>query len=285
MNVNLLDKKIWIYWSQGFDVAPWIVKQCVTSWKLKNPDWELIQLDDKNVFSYIDFNYLPSNYNKLSLAHKSDLLRLNLLIKYGGVWVDATTLCNVPLDNWLYNYFNTDFPFMFREPGVDRVISNWFIASRAGNPILINLRSNLVDYWNNIGSKVNTKNLLLIRKLSNRVLLRMNFYFASLSTSYFFSKCLKIDTYFCFHYIFYKTLRDLNLLDCWNSTAGLQSSQCQFFLKKGLLNKFESDLDFSSTPLFKLTWKLDLNNDSIQGTNIAYLLKIFMGINDVLIRC
>ena len=34
-------------------------------------------------------------------AAESDLLRLYLLNKYGGVWVDSTNLCRRPLDDWL----------------------------------------------------------------------------------------------------------------------------------------------------------------------------------------
>lgn len=34
-------------------------------------------------------------------AAESDILRLYLLKKYGGVWVDATNLCRRPLDAWL----------------------------------------------------------------------------------------------------------------------------------------------------------------------------------------
>ena len=79
----------------------------------------------------------------------TDLLRLELLLKYGGTWIDATVFCtnsNIPeymLDSEL-------FLFQCLKPGRDghsTVISNWFITAKSNNRILYATRELLYIYW------------------------------------------------------------------------------------------------------------------------------------------
>ena len=44
-----------------------------------------------------------------------ELLRMRLLLKYGGVWADATTLCLRTMDEWLPSLTQTEL-FFRREP-------------------------------------------------------------------------------------------------------------------------------------------------------------------------
>jgi mannosyltransferase OCH1-like enzyme len=37
---------------------------------------------------------------------KSDIIRLALLKKYGGVWMDVSTLLLKSIDDWCYNSFD-----------------------------------------------------------------------------------------------------------------------------------------------------------------------------------
>ena len=52
---------IYIYWDQGFENAPPLVKACLNSWKKNNPDWQTIELNKENIGQYIDLNKLPKN--------------------------------------------------------------------------------------------------------------------------------------------------------------------------------------------------------------------------------
>ena len=49
-----MNKTIFIYWAQEFKNAPMVVKKCLLSWKLKNPSWNIIELDYKNLNEYIN---------------------------------------------------------------------------------------------------------------------------------------------------------------------------------------------------------------------------------------
>lgn len=105
------NKKIFILWLQGFDLAPRIVKKCVRSWEILNPDWQIIRLDNKNLSEYIDINDIVPGYKdkKITEASLSDMIRLLLLKKYGGLWVDATMYCNQPLSTWFSEWENAEF--------------------------------------------------------------------------------------------------------------------------------------------------------------------------------
>ena len=110
-------KIIFIYWAQKFINAPTVVKKCLLSWKLKNPTWKIIELDDDNLNEYINIEEEIPNIQKKNITRTSysDIIRIFLLAKYGGCWCDATTFCNQSLDNWLNKNTSTSF-FGFDKP-------------------------------------------------------------------------------------------------------------------------------------------------------------------------
>ena len=144
-----MNKIIWMYWHQGFDDAPKVIGPCVQQWKNLHPDWEINLLDQNNVYEFIEpLTIKQKILEKMSLAHRSDLIRTQLLIKHGGVWVDSTCFPLMKLDNWLPKNMQAGFFFFYR-PGRDRIISNWFIASEKDNMVLKTLYDELITYWNN----------------------------------------------------------------------------------------------------------------------------------------
>lgn len=141
VNSNQVPKNIYMYWHQGIDSAPDICKECVQSWRNKNPNWQINVLDAEEAEKLLSDLNIPEN---LTLASYSDLLRLVLLQRFGGVWVDATVLCNKPLDDWLPVIMNqTDF-FCFSNPSRDRPIASWFLVAKKNSVIM--------DTWSNSAS-------------------------------------------------------------------------------------------------------------------------------------
>ena len=43
---------------------------------------------------------------KITVQALSDIIRLNILNKYGGVWADAMLLCIQSLNHWIYEVIN-----------------------------------------------------------------------------------------------------------------------------------------------------------------------------------
>jgi hypothetical protein len=111
-----------------------------------NPGWEIVELDAQQAKVYVD---LPSSIEgkTIELRWIADILRLRLLADWGGVWVDATTFCNIPLDHWLLPLMQTGF-FAFSRPGGDRPLSNWFLAAEKRHPIVLRWSDLTKSYWN-----------------------------------------------------------------------------------------------------------------------------------------
>lgn len=152
-------KKVWICWLQGMDTAPLLVKKCYKSLKENLQDREIILLTEENYHDYIKFPcYIQEKIDKgiISRTHMSDLLRLELLITYGGTWIDATVFCS---GNNIPEYMLESELFLFQDlkPGLDghcTCISSWFITACTNHPILLLTRALLYEYW-----KTNTKML------------------------------------------------------------------------------------------------------------------------------
>lgn len=81
---------IWLYWENKPNVhePPNYIKMCHESVKLHcSKDFNVVILDDKSVKTYL--NDLREDINALEIPQKADYIRLKLLEKYGGIWLDS----------------------------------------------------------------------------------------------------------------------------------------------------------------------------------------------------
>lgn len=95
---------IWTWWAQGWSAAPPVVVACVASWERVNPQWEVRRLSLANMSRYLPGSGLSQVYAHLPHEHSphySDLLRLELLLAHGGLWVDATLYAVTSIEAWL----------------------------------------------------------------------------------------------------------------------------------------------------------------------------------------
>lgn len=82
---------IWVFWGQGEENMPPLVKACYRQLIHFNENVRLVT--NANIKDYITLN--PLIYSKvkeghISWANFSDIARTTLLAKYGGLWIDAT---------------------------------------------------------------------------------------------------------------------------------------------------------------------------------------------------
>jgi hypothetical protein len=144
--------KAWVCWLQGIENAPPIVKKCFGSIKKHLTGYEIIELNSENLFDYVSFPdcILEKRQKKIiGDAHFSDLLRLELLIKYGGIWIDATVLCTSP-DIPKYITDSDLFLYQCLKPGRDGhaiAISNWLVSAKSNNALLIATKNLLYEHW------------------------------------------------------------------------------------------------------------------------------------------
>ena len=151
-NKDICDEQtIWIYWRQGFDQAPTLVQKCIMSARRYAGKYRVVLLDEKNRRDYIEFpDFIERKHDEqiIKEALFSDLLRISLLIHYGGIWCDATCLWTAGLPAMVEE---SDF-FIFSESLMMANItplvgSTWFIKSEKRNIVLIKTRNCLFNYW------------------------------------------------------------------------------------------------------------------------------------------
>lgn len=143
-------KVIWWCWLQGEDQAPRVTKTGLASLHRNLPDYDIRVLTWDNIKDYVD---LPKViYDKfaagwISGAFFSDILRLALLSKYGGFWIDSTVYCS---DDRLVRAIEKKNMFMYQNLMTvnSRTIkmSSWFIASKKNNPYLTEVSQLLTEY-------------------------------------------------------------------------------------------------------------------------------------------
>ncbi len=212
---------IWSLWLQGRNAAPEIVSRCLDSWELMNPGWKLRCLDARSIDSYIPLSdYIDLDRQTITAASISDIARILLLNEYGGVWVDATTYCNRPLDDWLGSLMGAGF-FAFEKPGPDRPLSSWFLAAKPG--------SNLVSRWCD-------------------------------KTLAYWKDRTEADAYFWFHNLFAELLlTDPDVCSVWADVPKISADGPHAIQAAGLYQSadgFAKLIDWS-VPLFKLTHRLE----------------------------
>ncbi|MEV4636226.1 capsular polysaccharide synthesis protein [Actinoplanes sp. NPDC049548] len=125
------DQPIFIYWGQGFEFAPPVVRACLAALKANNPGSRVHELTDDNLSSYVEVPEDLSAALNGNRTHFSDLLRLLLLEKFGGIWVDGTCYVTEPLRPHVDAALARSTLFAFNYTGP--YISSWFLASRPGS--------------------------------------------------------------------------------------------------------------------------------------------------------
>ena len=167
--------KIWICWFQGLENAPELVKACYNSVLKNYKDKEIIVLTEENYEQYVDIpEYILKKWKKgyITFAHFSDILRIELLSKYGGLWLDSTIFTTKKSEL----VFNENIElFVFKQVDLDRknslsvVASNWLIYGNKDNNIINLTKKLLYYYWKDYNYAINYNIFHIFFKLATEV--------------------------------------------------------------------------------------------------------------------
>lgn len=148
---------IWTAWLQGLELAPRLVRSCIASQRKCFPCYEHRILTLDNYRQWVELpEWVEEKYARgmIPAALFSDVLRVAVLKRYGGVWMDASVLCtgfgNQQLQKQWTEVENSRFAvFRYYRKG-DRYpsgLSNWFIAATPDNVVLTSVYDMLTAYW------------------------------------------------------------------------------------------------------------------------------------------
>ena len=146
------NKTVYIYWHQGWDTAPELQLSVLQSWIKYNPTWKIEKIDYAMLPKLLDdIDYVYDKNKNISIQALSDIVRLSLLTKYGGIWADSTMLCMQPLDNWILSKLNVTGFWMYHGNGANMDISSgpasWFICSCKSNYMITSWKNICDKYW------------------------------------------------------------------------------------------------------------------------------------------
>ena len=138
-------KLVWILWLQGWSNAPYIVRRVHDSYLFHYPDWHVTVLDRTTISLYLD---LPFQWNssEITAPALSDIVRLGLLQRYGGVWADASLLCMAPLSQWIEEATANSGVFMYHD-GLGGNVHSWFVAAVVGSYVLQRWHNASCNFW------------------------------------------------------------------------------------------------------------------------------------------
>ena len=148
----------WTLWLQGIDKAPEIVKLCVHSFNnIKGRD--LIFLNEANISEYVNIpDAILDKYHSgvISATAFSEIVRLEILATYGGLWLDSTIFIPSGL-----KYEFSELSFFSPKAKVEKEFGELFghfamfmLYCESNYAPIVNVRNKLLTYWTRYNSQI-----------------------------------------------------------------------------------------------------------------------------------
>lgn len=131
---------IWTYWSGKKSEC---AQACFASLQIKNKDFKINLITEDNLLEYLpNFPKLPKD---LDVQVFSDYVRLSLLKRYGGIWIDYSVIVTSPL-TWILDAaregnaelvcFYNEHPKTYNKDHSRPIIENGFLAASKGSSFI-----------------------------------------------------------------------------------------------------------------------------------------------------
>ena len=113
-------------------------RACGERWRILNPGWVVLWHHDDSLLAP---RYRPYWAQARWPSVKADLLRLSILNRQGGVYVDTDTMPLVPLGDWLPEIGPDELLTAHHPTGPD----NWFLAAHSGAAVFRHAEQLILD--------------------------------------------------------------------------------------------------------------------------------------------
>jgi len=133
-----IPKIVWMVWHN--DNLPASMALNISKIRRDNPDHQVYLITQRTLSQWLpELHFISAD---LTLAHKSEIIRLELLHRYGGIGIDCSTLLFEDLA-WVHRAHEArsmDLIGYYREQStlnlLAPVIENWFLAAPPQNPFI-----------------------------------------------------------------------------------------------------------------------------------------------------
>ncbi len=144
----IIPKIIHLIWL-GKAALPQNYKYYMETWRYYHPSWEIKLWTEQDIlkenFVNMDLYWLARSYQE-----RSDIIRYEILRKYGGLYIDTDIECFANFDDLHHKY---DFYTNYEPPAINKKrvsILNAMVASVPNHPILTDTLNNIRKNWKNI---------------------------------------------------------------------------------------------------------------------------------------
>ena len=259
---NQYPKICWIFWNT--EKLPPMIKKIKKYNRSKLKNWDVRFLNSDTIYNYISKEEFPSTYDTLIPAHKADWIRLQLLHKYGGCWMDASIILNqdtaidkiydksiqTGADLTVFTVSKLEFTHKSGKK-IPLHIDNWFILAPKN--------SKMIKLW--LDEYTSAVNMGLLKYKKNAIKNNVD-----ISKIWFSDKnCVYLTQHICIQYVLQKKILDIPHI------LFLDASQSMFKVKnicmseinkkkygsrlKCIENKINHNKDIQNLPYIKLTRK------------------------------
>ena len=123
-------RRVFTYWTGKESPIILLLRELIYKHSDDGKNYEVTFLTDRNITEFIK---VPAPVFDLSPNHKSDFIRVNILYKYGGIWLDADTIVMSDL-SLLFEFVEKKDGFLVRE--WNACLCTGVFGSRRGTPLL-----------------------------------------------------------------------------------------------------------------------------------------------------
>lgn len=163
----MIPKTIWQTYKDDFKLLPVQAQRCANTWKKQNRDYKYFYMSDKEAAETILKDYGQEWYDLFVSVPigvvRGDIFRYLMIYKYGGVYSDIDTVCQIPISEWIQgpigqqDSYNAVFSAEIFKDDINKPyrICQWTFAASPGMEIFKNIidkvkhQLEVID-WNSI---------------------------------------------------------------------------------------------------------------------------------------
>lgn len=147
----MIPKTIWQTYKDDFNSMPIQAQRCAKTWKKNNPGYKYVYMDDQEAADIILKDYGKAWHDLFINVPigvvRGDIFRYLMIYKYGGVYSDIDTVCQVPISEWIdgpieqRKEYNAVFSVELFKDDINKPyrICQWTFAAAPGMEILKNV--------------------------------------------------------------------------------------------------------------------------------------------------
>ena len=133
-------RNLYLYWVGEEYTLITILRNLIYLHSTNGVGYKLHLINNNNIGDYVDVKDIPSYFSNLCPAHQADFVRVYVICKYGGIWMDSDTLVLNSLDS-IFDILDNNKGFFIKQN--NQILWNGVFGSRANTPIMIEWKTRI----------------------------------------------------------------------------------------------------------------------------------------------